>query len=1255
MKNSKLSLFSYTKKLPKYKLGTGNITPFDSGDGDIDTNSNSAISSNTVYSGAGGNPSNSKTPNLNTTPQKFNDYRGLTRTLATVGTGLVGANDISTSKDVFGNEIKVESKEGSATKGAIQGAEIGAEIGLNPAALAATSGLSALAVPVAGIIGGYYGYYNNKDEEKAAQQKNNAILQKNNMIGMDGVNRTAMLRNSGFKETGNQYAKMFRRGGYLKYPRGGRFNRNSDGVSGELLFGYDSDLKRNNDIVPYIKATTRTNSPNTSLFSGYGSISTKAQDVELGIDKQTTEDSGVGFKGQAGIGFPHAGDALIGYTSPVTANLRASLPLKNYNGSSIAPYIDLSKQLYNNDYLNARPNEKNTKGIVGIEGNAGEGLLRGTAKVGYDLINDRPDWSVGLKHVFALGGNTPAEYEVEKDEVVQGNDTQLEEGKELASDIQHVGGNTHENGGTEGAGGERVFSDRLKLSQEFVDLLKSQGVKGVKANSTYAEIAKSLGNKKGKFEKKLENGLPDSHKTATVMLDRINKNLDSVFQIQEVTKQIDEENKYKKAYGGYLKKLAEGAELKDPFANPKFGAAENLAPDNSPVRTANQNITYSPREVAYQKAVEEFPINDIKPEAKKAIINSIIGNVDISSYATDPNHEKNVSAVYNKLKQNKISDSYTIDSYIKKLTKDKSPLKGDMIVKASKKYGVDPELITAILQQDSSLGTKGLGSAQDKVDASGKHYTSVNYNPGNLTGKSDKDSNYMRTFNSWDEGVDAVAEFLSKHKVDMKTKKHALGGYLGGNPKKPINKISPERQQFINDSVDVNRILPNVKLASKAFTDKYGDSSPIGIMGDSPVRDNFLKYKDSLNELLTRPSINLDKLKLMVGDKTFKKGGYLKKYFLGGEDRVPIETDLYTTRGNYTPNGNWLNEGESYDKQRYMRDYLSGSVKGSPITRPYFPNEVNPNVSAQDTPFNSNAVTFSKKGDVIPSDDSVDTPLLKTGEIAANERTGYKPKVDSTPFFSTNTGKGLINTGKVINKFGLDNADQLLNVGVYLNNLNTINKQKTSINRITPNPIYSVAPNYLPQNLASIDAGTKAIGKNIDEQSSNIQDTYSRKADIVSRAIEGKNTAVRNQGELDYKNNVANAETANRFGMLRANNTNEDAIDKLTGENKKGMLKTEATNALLQGYMGNQASKRAYDVEKEKNRIAEISAGRGNISLREKAILHLNGSKDYQITQEEYNQLKNSKESSDKKIAQQFEDKKIFAKGGKLRAMKSYC
>lgn len=124
----------------------------------------------------------------------------------------------------------------------------------------------------------------------------------------------------------------------------------------------------------------------------------------------------------------------------------------------------------------------------------------------------------------------------------------------------------------------------------------------------------------------------------------------------------------------------------------------------------------------------------------------IVNGYDISSYATDPQHEQKVTSIYSTIPD--FQDEKGADLAIKKLSP-QSPVTGKMVVSAAQEFGVDPKLMIAIMQQDSSLGTAGMGAR--------------NNNPGNIA-QFDDLKQPVAGYKTMQEGVNAVAKWLSNHK-----------------------------------------------------------------------------------------------------------------------------------------------------------------------------------------------------------------------------------------------------------------------------------------------------------------------------------------------------------------------------------------------------------------------------------------------------------------------------------------------------------
>ena len=124
-------------------------------------------------------------------------------------------------------------------------------------------------------------------------------------------------------------------------------------------------------------------------------------------------------------------------------------------------------------------------------------------------------------------------------------------------------------------------------------------------------------------------------------------------------------------------------------------------------------------------------------------IAKIVLGYDISSYATDPSHEMKIQSILENI--GIMDNSEKIEIYIKNAAPT-SPLNGGMIYEASNKYAVDVRLLMAIMELDSRFGTAGVAI--------------ITLNPGNVgnTGSS------SRTYSSWQDGVNAVANWLNNHR-----------------------------------------------------------------------------------------------------------------------------------------------------------------------------------------------------------------------------------------------------------------------------------------------------------------------------------------------------------------------------------------------------------------------------------------------------------------------------------------------------------
>jgi hypothetical protein len=117
-----------------------------------------------------------------------------------------------------------------------------------------------------------------------------------------------------------------------------------------------------------------------------------------------------------------------------------------------------------------------------------------------------------------------------------------------------------------------------------------------------------------------------------------------------------------------------------------------------------------------------------------------------------------------------------VDFYIKKTSPD-SPLDGLMVWNAGIQYAVDVRLMLALMELDSRFGTLGLATST--------------FNPGNVG----NDGINTKTYDSWNDGVLAVAKWLSTHR------KNNLSSV-------DVVEVAPVQQESIQNIEPINTDIP---------------------------------------------------------------------------------------------------------------------------------------------------------------------------------------------------------------------------------------------------------------------------------------------------------------------------------------------------------------------------------------------------------------------------------------------------------------
>lgn len=140
---------------------------------------------------------------------------------------------------------------------------------------------------------------------------------------------------------------------------------------------------------------------------------------------------------------------------------------------------------------------------------------------------------------------------------------------------------------------------------------------------------------------------------------------------------------------------------------------------------------------AIKNSTTEVPTSDSNSVAP-------LNKYNLSTYAVDPLYLQKITDILSLL--GSMSSVSEINIYIDSETIG-SPLTGEMIMSAAQQYSIDVRLLISMLELESRFGTAGVAVST--------------LNPGNVgnTGTA------TRIYGSWQEGVNAVAEWLNRHRI----------------------------------------------------------------------------------------------------------------------------------------------------------------------------------------------------------------------------------------------------------------------------------------------------------------------------------------------------------------------------------------------------------------------------------------------------------------------------------------------------------
>lgn len=216
----------------------------------------------------------------------------------------------------------------------------------------------------------------------------------------------------------------------------------------------------------------------------------------------------------------------------------------------------------------------------------------------------------------------------------------------------------------------------------------------------------------------------------------------------------------------------------------------------------------------------------------------VLALYDLSRYASDPLYLHKITDILSVMP---IFVSATdIDNYINNEAIG-SPLTGAIILAAAQQYSIDVRLLMAMLELESNFGTAGVAVST--------------LNPGNVgnTGTS------TRTYNSWQDGVAAVAQWLSIHPATGLVVDSTIPTVIQA----PVAPVPMDPSAFVQNTPVVNppvvNINPNPLPAPVITPDPSpAPSSTPPVIDSSPSSTSTPPSIDPINTETSTPETIID-------------------------------------------------------------------------------------------------------------------------------------------------------------------------------------------------------------------------------------------------------------------------------------------------------------------------------------------------------------------------------------------------------------
>jgi len=1063
----------------------------------------------------------------------------------------------------------------SAAKYAGQGAAIGSAI--PGVGTAVGAGIGA----VAGTVMGAVNY--NKQNKLYGEWKTNKLKS----IEQQGINNYSTNIMMGFKPQGNRYTT---------FAKGGKLPKYGDGV----VIKKDprnNNTQQDNTTKPKIRTLPVTHSNDESILDVLDIPQKKMIKV---IEKS------FGFEGRE----EKPSEAMqrlrnLGYNKALSSNnpildktleVAADLVIDPLNALIPLKYLKAAKGI--------TEAERIANAAAVAKANTTRKVINKTLKTSKNIDNfddlSETFKTGGKLPRYATGGFTP-EYEVEKNEVIQGNNVKLSDGGQVSNDMHLAEGVTHDEinpttgtTGTLGAGGDRVFSNRSTLLPETKKMLETLKIP-IKNNDTHAKVALIVANKEAKFENSVHAVSLRERNSAKQMLQRYATVKDIIFQDQEIQKpQQQEMPQYK--FGGVINKFAKGGRtttindngefvdnslkevnFNESKTNSKFDSLEdNNAPTVSTTKVLElqpnliKPTVVTPKTATTNKETKPIINNPITVKKNNStIINKPIINTQSpfknssdstevmqrqdSDYKRYHNFTKRGKDVLNRtdVNRNKDSENYIADNI----------MAGDVVIDLGSGLGNTNSKLAGVsvneLYQNKKIKNNAAKIIATDIPSEIKSWEQ-NKNRYNIDYTTVSDTTFKTDINSIlkSKGIEKSNHIIlrSANSLDLLMNNNQTLEHL--NHIATTMKDKKVTYIFNNKVMTKNAGDTKFEITADLNNKAFDHNAPAWKKNDG--KPSYTKRNNSY-------------VKFAMGGKINKK---LPKYRYAGEIDPPVEIADWTSNNPLLANS--ITDGNYNNGIKIVRpNVVSQNNNNNYITNPNYKEPINnysPIVKETMTPI-----------EIAPPKNRLNIP---TAPNMTNTKLPYNNDKQSAKLMGGNSNNNSSN----------DNWGTIANTLNLANNLISVNKLKTFTNPEMPiAPVMRYNSN-LPYNIyENTKAGRTAL-KNMNRYGANSNNKYA----VTSSVIEGNNKvfAEDNMRRSDFNNQVSTVKNQIDNQKVQINNAVNQA--KVDLNNTKVTERNNAVNVWATGEMQNKYTADQVKLGRERMKLEYLGryGGVGNRLFR---------------------------------------------------------